>query len=134
MQDADTWFASLIGAIDVGDNPIPISEFNADVEGARDKAIRFYRELLKDFEVNMKIADLQGRMKGHFVTKVTHYHDRIRRWVMESLANDKDTYLKTLQSMEVPIDPDELKKKSDSVAASTTRSLTSALGTFAKPG
>jgi len=66
LQDSETWFATLLSSIDHGEDPIPVRQFNVEVEEARTKTVAFYRELLRDFEVDPDVKELKKRMDVHF--------------------------------------------------------------------
>lgn len=110
LQDAETWFQSLITMIDHGDDPIPLHEFNVQVEEARAKATSFYRELLRDFEVRLNEDELHKRMEVHFAHKVQLYHERVLRWVGDLHVKAKEQVSRFLATQELPTDPDLLRK------------------------
>jgi len=134
LQDADSWFASLLSSVDHGDDPIPVSRFNSEVEAAREKAVEFYKELLHDFDVLPKTDKLQSRMGAHFQHKLTVYHERIQRWVGELILGSKDQVSKFLQSIEIPVDPDVLRRNSDNVTKISANQLEARLRQFAMGG
>lgn len=134
MQDADTWFASMMAKVDTQDDPIPISEFNANMESAREKTIEFYNELLRDFEINANLGELHKRMSVHFQSKLMHYHERIHRWVGELIGRQKEAMSKFLASIEVPSDPEALKKAGDGTSTKLSDAFARKLKAFAAPG
>merc|ERR1712032_920925 len=83
LEDAVTWFASLLTSVDIDGNPIPVSLFNSQVDEARGKAAKFYKDLLADFMVEPDDKELQSRMAVQFQQKLMLYHERIQRWVGE---------------------------------------------------
>lgn len=134
LQDAETWFAALLSGIDTMEDPIPVSEFNADVEDARQKVATFYKELLRDFQVNPDMTEVNKRMAAHFQTKLAVYHERIHRWVGELNAAAKDVVARHLASIELPVDPDQLKKQGDQVSEQTSAGFTDKLNKFSQRG
>lgn len=134
LNDADTWFASLLVHIDADEDPIPVAEFNANVEDARGKTKRFYEDLLRDFEVALQHNELRNRMAVHFDHKVMHYHERVRRWVSDVINKQKDEVTQFLASMELPLDPDVLKRQADNISIAYTKSFGTTLANFAAKG
>jgi hypothetical protein len=134
LNDADSWFAALLTHIDAGENPIPLAEFNTKVEESRAKAIHFYKELLRDFEVSIREGDLKLRMNVHFEQKVAYYHERIRRWVNDLIAKEKEVMSELLVGMELPIDPDVLKKDASSASARSSKHFHEVMQNFAASG
>lgn len=134
LQDAETWFASLIAGIDNGEDPIPVNQFNSQVEDARSRAVKFYKELLRDFEVNPDIKELQRRMDAHFLHKTALYHERIQRWVGDVMAKAKESITKFLAAQELPMDPDLLRKHGEAKSKEAVQALSSLLQTFSARG
>jgi len=134
LNDAESWFSSLLVHIDAVDNPIPLAEFNAKVEEARAKTIRFYKDLLRDFEVSIRESDLKSRMNVHFEQKVAHYHERIRRWVNDLISIEKERMVEVLSVLELPMDPDTLKKEANNASSLSSRNFNKILQSFAATG
>jgi len=134
LQDADTWFTTLIGAVDNGDDPVPVRQFNSEVDDARRRAIQFYRDLLHDFEVNPDIGRLQKSMAAHFDHKVQLYHERIHRWVGDLSTQAKDNVGKVLASVELPLDPESLRQIGANQSKTAVNSFSARLHAFAAHG
>jgi hypothetical protein len=134
LNDADSWFASLLTHIDAGENPVPLAEFNTKVEESRAKAMHFYKELLRDFEVSIREADLKSRMNVHFEQKVAYYHERIRRWVNDLIAKEKEVMSELLGAMELPIDPDVLDRDASNASARSSKHFQEVMQHFAANG
>jgi len=134
LQDAETWFNALVANVDSAEDPLPVAQFNMQVEEIRQKVVQFYRDLLRDFEVNPDVSTLRKKMDAHFQHKVMLYHERVQRWVSELTLNAKDALAKQLATIELPTDPDELKKASDKLNQNTTQIFVKRLNAFAVKG
>mmetsp|Transcript_22775 Transcript_22775/g.50340 ORF Transcript_22775/g.50340 Transcript_22775/m.50340 type:complete len:825 (+) Transcript_22775:72-2546(+) len=134
MRDSVSWFASLLSGIDAMEDPIPIRDFNAEVEAARERSARFYTELLRDFDVSPDLAGLRKRLDTHFQQKLMAYHERIHRWVSELILEAKENFAKLLASFELPIDPDVIKKRGESASKTALAAFSSSIGAFAQRG
>lgn len=134
LQDAETWFANLLTNIDIAEEPVPVSQFNEEVEEARRRAVQFYRELLRDFQVNPDLTEVSKRMAAHFQTKLVGYHERIYRWVGDLIAVAKDKVGKHLMAIELPVDPDQLKQQGDKVSKQTSAGFAEKLNKFSQRG
>lgn len=134
LQDADKWFASMLSHIDAADDPVPVSDLNAQTEEAREKAIHFYRELLRDFEINVDLTALHNRMNTQFQIKVNHYHEKVQRWVGDIIAKEKDTVDKVLKSIEIPCDPESLGQISTNTTKERVVAFAAQLRAFAARG
>lgn len=134
LNDAESWFSALLSHIDASENPIPLAEFNSHVEEARGKTIKFYKDLLRDFEVSIKESDLKSRMHVHFEQKVAHYHERIRRWVNDLINAEKEVMISLLSVLELPMDPETLKKEANNASSRSSRNFHQILQSFAATG
>lgn len=134
LGDADDWFSDLLQNIDKGEDPSPIALFNGQVEHARDEAMKFYRNLIKDFSVRPQTGDLRQRMDRHFDRKLTTYHERIRRWVSELSSQMRERTSAYLASLTLPMDPATLEKQGKSFSETETKNLTVVLKIFSAPG
>jgi len=134
MQDAETWFASLLTGVDHGDDPVPVSTFNSKVEESREKTVEFYRELLRDFDVQPDIAGLRDRMGNHFQQKLTLYHERILRWVGQLAGHAKDSISRALGAVELPVDPDILRRHGENITRTAVQDFSETLQVFAQKG
>eukprot|EP00929_Paragymnodinium_shiwhaense_P102316 TRINITY_DN6551_c0_g1_i1.p1 TRINITY_DN6551_c0_g1~~TRINITY_DN6551_c0_g1_i1.p1 ORF type:complete len:862 (-),score=241.15 TRINITY_DN6551_c0_g1_i1:302-2887(-) len=134
LQDADKWFASLLSAIDTHDDPIPLAKFNEQVEAARVKAMHFYKELLRDFDVATNVNEMRNKMAVHFQSKLLHYHERVQRWAGEQIMKKKDVFTKYLQQIDLPADPDVLKKAAEKEVAKSVAAFGEVLQAFSKSG
>jgi len=130
LQDADTYFASLLTLIDGGADPVPVGNFNSEVEVAREKTLAFYKDLLRNFDVSLEFGELRSRMGNRFAHKLTLYHERIQRWVSEMIQQAKDDTARLLASVELPMDPSALSAKSETTLAAATKDFTSRISTF----
>jgi hypothetical protein len=59
LNDADSWFSSLLQHIDTDEDPLNVAVFNAQVEEARGKSIGFYEDLLRDFAVGLRLGNFE---------------------------------------------------------------------------
>eukprot|EP00928_Gymnodinium_smaydae_P022546 TRINITY_DN18899_c0_g1_i1.p1 TRINITY_DN18899_c0_g1~~TRINITY_DN18899_c0_g1_i1.p1 ORF type:complete len:866 (+),score=178.07 TRINITY_DN18899_c0_g1_i1:128-2725(+) len=134
LQDADTWFSSLMAKIDSHEDPIPVREFNEQVEDAREKAMQFYTELLRDFEVHANMPELQNRMTVQFQSKLMHYHERIQRWVSELIGREKDAIGKVFSSIEIPVHPEVLKTSGENATRHALRRFSGKISDFSRSG
>jgi len=134
LQDADTWFASLLNNIDSGENPVPVGQLTDEVEAARARSVLFYRELLHDFEVRPSITELENRMAVHFETKLHRYHERVQQWVASMSAQAKDAVSRLFAAFELPMDPDSLRRQCEEVSKSTVKDLSAKVTAFAIRG
>mmetsp|Transcript_5113 Transcript_5113/g.9176 ORF Transcript_5113/g.9176 Transcript_5113/m.9176 type:complete len:843 (-) Transcript_5113:172-2700(-) len=134
LQDADTWFASLLSSIDAGEDPIAVGELNTKAEEAREMSVQFYKELLRDFEVRPDIAELRKRMDVHFQHKLVLYHERVQRWVHELIASAKEEYGKVLVQSELPFDPDLFRKSGEETSRSIVKDFAARLQAFSARG
>jgi len=110
FKDAESWFEALILGIDTDHQPIPLREFNDKMDEARGKAIKFYEEMLRDFNTAPQINKLKNSMKISFQRRVSYYHERILSWVEELISIVKGQFQMTLQSVDLPIEPARLDK------------------------
>jgi hypothetical protein len=134
LNDADSWFSSLLHHIDVDEDPVSVASFNSQVEEARSKTMAFYQDLLRDFQVSLQYEELRKRMHIHFEQKVVYYHERIRRWVGDHISRQKDAVSQYLASLELPLDPDTLKRMGENVSVTYTRSFSKLLSNFGVSG
>mmetsp|Transcript_89612 Transcript_89612/g.141448 ORF Transcript_89612/g.141448 Transcript_89612/m.141448 type:complete len:870 (-) Transcript_89612:259-2868(-) len=134
LRDADEWFSLLLQEIDKDVNPVSVANFNAQVESARDRAVGFYRNLIRDFNVRPQMTELRQRMDRHFDQKSHQYHERVRRWVADLLAETRDRMTAYLESFVLPMDPELLKRLGQSASESYTKNITSLLSSFSEPG
>jgi hypothetical protein len=134
LNDADSWFSSLLYALDTGENPIPLAELNAYVEEAREKTVSFYEDLLRDFEVVLQYNDLKSRMAVHFEQKMSHYHERVRRWISDVINQYKEKVAQFLETLEIPMDPDTLKRDALNISNVHAKAFDKMLHDFAAPG
>jgi len=134
LQDADTWFSSLLSSIDSSEDPIPVAVLNEQVEDARDKTVQFYKELLRDFEVSPDIGALKKRMAVHFDHKLVLYHERVKRWTNDLSARAKDDYTRFLNSFELPFDPDVFRKDGEDKGRGMVSAFEEQLQAFAARG
>lgn len=134
LQDADGWFLSLLGSIDHDEDPLPLRDFNNQVEDARTKSVQFYMELLKDFDVSPDIPELRKRMSVHFQQKLGLYHERVQRWVGELIAKEKDGFSKLLSQRELPFDPDVFRKKGEDAIRKLVDDFNAKLQVFSSRG
>jgi len=134
LQDAETWFSSLLTHVDSGDDPIPLAEFNQDLEAARAKAMAFYRELLRDFDIIPEDGALRERFNNHFRNKLTLYHERVHRWVGQLIEVAKDVLTRRLAAIELPIDPTILQGEGDNITKSQLTWFSEQLVAFSQKG
>merc|ERR1740117_311765 len=73
-------------------------------------------------------------MKVHFEQKVMYYHERVRRWVGDHINKQKEGVSQFLAALELPLDPDQLKRQGENVSATYTRSFTKLLTNFGASG
>lgn len=134
LRDADEYFAVLLQELDRGEIPTPLATFNAQVEQAREKAIGFYRHLIRDFNVRPQMSDLRQRMDRHFDRKLQSYQERARRWVSELLAQAKESFATYIASLTLPMDPTLLESLGKSRCEALGRNLTSHLDKVSAAG
>lgn len=134
LQDAESWFASLLTHVDSADNPVPVATLNAHVEEARRRARAFYVDLLRDFEVQPNIGALGERMGNHFQQKLTLYHERVQRWVQELIMRAKDSFGRSLATQELPVDPDVLRRGGENSSRAIVKGFSAELHAFAQKG
>jgi len=113
---------------------VPVASFNAKVEDARVKANQFYQDLLRDFDVTFQKTELRKRMEGHFEQKVMYYHERIRRWVGDHITKQKDEVSQFLATLELPMDPDTLKRQAEKLITEFAKRFTKELTGFGASG
>jgi len=134
LQDAETWFASLLTHVDHHDDPVPLATFNRDVENARERSVQFYRELLRDFDINADIRALRDRMANHFQLKMTLYHERVQRWVGELVVRSKDAVARHLNHIELPVDPNTIRADGENITKFKIKAFSDQLLVFAQRG
>ncbi|CAE7254775.1 dnaK [Symbiodinium sp. CCMP2456] len=134
LQDADTWFSSLMSSIDQSEDPIPLRDFNDKVEEARTRSVQFYMELLRDFDVSPDIPELRKRMAVHFQHKLLLYHERIQRWTNEAIVKEKESFGRSLTARELPFDPDLFRKTGEEGIRKTVAGFSTKLQVFAARG
>lgn len=134
LSDADQWFSMLIQNLNYGEDPVPISRFNAQAEQAREKAIAFYRHLIKDFSVRANLGELRSRMDKHFERVVQLYNERVKSWVNERMAYAKDHLVVLLHSFTLPMDPMSLEKAARSTTETLMQNFTATMKAFSAPG
>lgn len=134
LGDADDWFSALLQDVDRGEDPVPISTFNGEVEDRREKATKFYRQLIRDFQVRPQMGELRQRMDRHFHRKLQTYHERTRRWMLELLTQGKESLSKYLSSLELPMDPAELDKSGKGTMERLTSNFSKIVAEFSRPG
>ncbi|CAE7231674.1 Gbp5 [Symbiodinium sp. CCMP2456] len=134
LQDADTWFSSLMSSIDQGEDPIPLRDFNDKVEEARTRSVQFYVELLRDFDVTQDIPELRKRMAVHFQHKLLLYHERVQRWTNEGIVREKESFGRLLAERELPFDPDLFRKSGEEGIRKIVGDFNAKLQVFAARG
>jgi hypothetical protein len=135
LQDADAHFQSLIESVDSHkDSPIPLSQFNIRIEEARSKAEAFYENMLHDFFVKPDKGQLLDRMSKRFNNKLALYHGRIQHWVNSLIQDAKEQMDKRLASVELPLDPDYLKKRCENLTIAAKENFAQTLSTFQEHG
>ncbi|CAE7552748.1 GBP3 [Symbiodinium sp. CCMP2592] len=134
LQDADTWFSSLMSSIDQSEDPIPLRDFNDKVEEARTRSVQFYMELLRDFDVSPDIPELRKRMAVHFQHKLLLYHERVQRWTNEAIVKAKEGFGRSLAERELPFDPDLFRKTGEEGIRKTVADFSTRLQVFAARG
>ncbi|CAE7689644.1 dnaK [Symbiodinium microadriaticum] len=134
LQDADTWFSSLMSSIDQSEDPIPLRDFNDKVEEARTRSVQFYMELLRDFDVSPDIPELRKRMAVHFQHKLLLYHERVQRWTNEAIVKEKESFGRSLTERELPFDPDLFRKTGEEGIRKTVAGFSTKLQVFAARG
>mmetsp|Transcript_64893 Transcript_64893/g.120751 ORF Transcript_64893/g.120751 Transcript_64893/m.120751 type:complete len:863 (-) Transcript_64893:164-2752(-) len=134
LQDADHWFASLLTAIDNGEDPVPVAVLNTGIADAREKTVKFYKELLRNFDVVPNVGELRNRMAVHFNHKLLYYHERVQRWVGNEIEVEKDNFLQFLNALTVPMDPDALRKQCEASISIRVKGFASKLTDFGQQG
>mmetsp|Transcript_114630 Transcript_114630/g.331255 ORF Transcript_114630/g.331255 Transcript_114630/m.331255 type:complete len:842 (-) Transcript_114630:153-2678(-) len=134
LQDAESWFASLLQGVDVTEDPVPVSVFNAEVEARRERAHEFYRELLRDFDVRPNFRKLADKIDHHFQHKLVQYHERIQRWVQDLVHRAKDTFANAMERVELPMDPAALKQLGEKDSKVLRQEFASHLQAFSRAG
>jgi len=135
LSDAETWFASLAQRIDQGERPVAVSMFNDRLDEARESATKFYRALLRDFDVRPDMGELRRRMEVHLSERlVPRYHERIRLMVAERTADSKGIFAATLEKQDLPMHPTKLEQDMTAVAETAKKTFTSNLTAFASVG
>lgn len=106
LSDAEAWFSALTQRLDAGETPVSISTFNDRLDEARDAATKFYRALLRDFDVRPEVAELRRRMDVLLNERLLPaYYERIRRWVAERTAACKQDFATQLADLVLPTEP-----------------------------
>lgn len=132
LNDASAWFSSLTQRLDAGKDPVPLAVFNERLEQARETAVQFYRSLVRDFEVNPQVGELRRRMDLQLSEQLLPtYHDRVRRWIAETIAATKDGYEAFLAARSLPSDPAVLERESAEAAHFARNNFSARLATFA---
>jgi len=134
MTDAESWFESLVSAIDGGASPIPVGQFNEKTEAARLRAISFYTDLLRDFDVPPRIRDLRKRLAVHSERAASRYHERIQHWVNELIEQGKSRFQAILAALVLPMDPKDLDRQGFESSVLARAKLSEQLSAFADPG
>jgi len=88
----------------------PLAVFNAKAEDARKRAVDFYQEMIKDFDVMPQTAELVQLMDAHFEHAVAAWHDAVRRWIADLTMQFKRHVSSKLAEQQLPVNPEELKK------------------------
>lgn len=134
LQDAETWFTSLLTHIDSQDDPVPVADFNREVEDSREKAVAFYTELLRDFELDPDVRALRDRLAHHFQSKLTLYHERVQRWVSQLIERAKEGVSRRLANVELPVDPVLLQSQGENATQAEIRVFADRLLIFSQKG
>lgn len=116
LNDADSWFGSLLAKIDTKDQPIPVNVYNDRLDESRENATNFYLALLRDFDSSPQVGELRKRMDARITGAVASYHERVRRWVGERSAKAKENFASFLGAFVLPANPSALDR--DGAAAS----------------
>jgi hypothetical protein len=134
LNDADAWFVNLLQHIDTDEDPLTVANFNSLVEDSRGKTAQFYQDLLRDFDVPFQHGELRKRMAVHFEQKVMYYHERIRRWVGDFISKQKEEVSQYYSSLELPMDPDVLKRQAENISTTYSRHFAKELSSFGASG
>merc|ERR1712125_107170 len=105
--------------------------FNSQIEEAGGRAINFYSDLLRDFEVVPDIGGLENRIAVHVQHKFLLYHERIQRWVGDLITHAKERAGKFIASVDLPVDPEVLKGRSDNQSKALVDDFSKQLQVFA---
>lgn len=135
ITDADAFFRSQLAAgLNTTQEPEPIAAFNALVETSREHALDFYRELLRDFDVTPRTAELVQLMDVHFQQVLTAYYSRIRQWITRLIAQYKKELELKLPAAQLPMDPRQLTKVGEAFITSAKLKFDAVYDNFVKRG
>ncbi|CAE8648394.1 unnamed protein product, partial [Polarella glacialis] len=135
ISDAEAWFASLSQRLDTGDEPVSIATFNDRLDEARDASTKFYRALLRDFDVRPEVGELRRRMEVHLVERLLPaYHERIQRWGADSSTAAKDGFSAVLADQALPSDPTVLERDMTAAAETERQKFVVQLTNFSSTG
>jgi len=136
VVDAEAFFRSQLGAVSANSTKAPLSlaSFNERAENSRKRAVDFYQEMIRDFDVMPQTAELVQLMDTHFEHVVAIWHGAVRRWVADLTAQLKKQVESTLASHELPMNPEELKVVGQTASTNATQTFSKILDAFNRPG
>jgi len=132
LNDADTLFASMAQTFDdkSGERPVTVALFNKRLDEARERAITFYRALIRDFNIPQRVDQLRKRLDWQVNIVKASYHDRIRRWVAELAASTKEGFGKDLGTRGLPADPRYVEKEGETKRNVLAQNFSATLANF----
>lgn len=136
IVDAEAFFRSQLGPVNVNstEEPASLAAFNAKAESSRKRAVDFYQDMIKDFDVMPQTAELVRLMDLHFESAVAAWHDAVRRWVADLTLQFKRHVGSKLAEQELPVNPEELKKLGQVTLKNATDTFSRVLDAFNRPG
>jgi hypothetical protein len=136
VVDAEAFFRSQLGFVNVNstEEPTSLASFNAKAEDARKRAVDFYQEMIKDFDVMPQTAELVRLMDVHFEHAVAAWHGAVRRWIADLTMKFKKHVDSKLAEQKLPVNPEELKKLGQATSKNATDTFSQILDNFNRPG
>jgi len=136
VVDADAFFRSQLGVVSANstEEPSSLAAFNAKAEDARRRAVDFYKEMIKDFDVMPQTAELVRLMDVHFEHAVAAWHGATRRWVADLTVQFKRQLESKLAAQELPVNPEELKNLGQDCMNAAAQNFSKILDAFNRRG
>ncbi|CAD7929976.1 unnamed protein product [Amoebophrya sp. A25] len=113
-----------IGGGELRHMPPSVGVFNDRIALARDRTLKFYTELLKDFDVAPDLEGLQTKMAAIVKQAVSQYAAKVHRFVRSLVDELKEVYKAKLGQLSLPHEPETLRRTVQEESALQVRNLT----------
>lgn len=135
LQDASLLFRAETKTIDMEEHPVELRVFNSRLEQARSKALAFYNQLIKDFDVKGREMELKKQMEADVLQGLLPlYSERVRGWAADLVARSKDRMERHLNNQVLPMDPASLEALSREALDQVVKNFTARFDAFKAPG